>query len=124
LRDIVEDLATMNTALVAITPQICDKSREMVDKHKLNFPLLRDEGNAYMDQLGLRFVVPDDVLEVYGGFGIDLPKANGESSNSLPIPCRLVVGSDGVVKIADIDPNYTARPEPDKTLVDVRALLA
>jgi peroxiredoxin len=122
LRDIVDDLASMNTQLVAITPQLCDKSREMVEKHKLNFPILRDEGNAYMEKLGLRFVVPDDVLEVYGGFGIDIPGSNGEDSNSLPIPCRLIIGTDGVVQVADIDPNYTARPEPDKTLADVKAL--
>ena len=112
----------MNTTLVAITPQLCEKTREMVEKHKLNFPLLRDENNAYMDKLGLRFIVPDDVLEVYGKFGIDLAAANGEDSMSLPIPCRLVVNQSGVVQVADIDPNYTTRPEPDKTLGDVKAM--
>ncbi len=122
MRDIVEELKSLNTTLVAITPQLCDKSREMVEKHKLNFPLLRDEGNGYLDKLGLRFVVPDDVLEVYGGFGIDINGANGENSNTLPIPCRLVVNAGGVVQIADIDPNYTARPEPDKTLADVKMM--
>ena len=122
MRDIVDDLAKHNTTLVAITPQLCEKSAEMVEKHGLTFPLLRDEGNAYMDKLGLGFVVPDDVLEVYGGFGIDIPGANGEDSNTLPIPCRLVVDAQGVVQVADIDPNYTARPEPSKTLADVERL--
>jgi peroxiredoxin len=123
LRDIVEDLNALNTSLVAITPQLCEKSREMVEKHKLNFPLLRDESNQYTDELGVRIVVPNDVLEVYGNFGIDIPGANGEDSKTLPIPYRLVINQQGIVQFADIDPNYTARPEPSKTLTDVRTML-
>ena len=124
MQDIIADLKSMNTTLVAITPQLAERSQEMIEKHKLDFDLLRDEGNSYMDQLGLRFRVPDDVLEIYTGFGIDLPKANGEDSQTLPIPCRLVIDQAGVVQVADIDVNYTARPEPDKTLADVRAKFA
>ena len=38
------------------------------------------------------------------------------------MPARLVVDSGGIVRAADIDADYTRRPEPEKTLADVKAL--
>jgi len=38
------------------------------------------------------------------------------------MPARLVVDSGGIVRATDIDPAYNTRPEPEKTLEDVRAL--
>ncbi len=84
--------------------------------------MLSDPGNAYAAELGLRFQVPAEVQEIYGGFGIDLPKVNGDDSWTLPIPARLVIDSGGIVRAADIDVDYTRRPEPDKTVADVKAL--
>jgi hypothetical protein len=60
--------------------------------------------------------------EIYAGIGIDLQGSNGDTSGTLPIPTRLVVDSGGIVRAADIDPDYTRRPEPSKTLADVKAL--
>ncbi len=94
----------------------------MVEKHGLNFDLLSDPENAYAAELGIRFEVPAEVKEIYGGFGIDLPKVNGDDSWTLPIPARLVIDASGVVRAADIDVDYTRRPEPEKTIADVKAL--
>ena len=84
--------------------------------------MLSDPGNAYAAELGLRFEISPDVKEIYGGFGIDLPKVNGDDSWTLPIPARLVIDQGGIVRAADIDVDYTRRPEPDKTVADVAAL--
>ncbi len=84
--------------------------------------MLSDPGNAYAAELGLRFEISPDVKEIYGGFGIDLPKVNGDDSWTLPIPARLVIDTGGIVRAADIDVDYTRRPEPDKTVADVKAL--
>ena len=61
-------------------------------------------------------------MPIYRAFGIDLPKCNGEDSWTLPMPGRLVIDRDGTVRAVDVDPDYTVRPEPAKTLADVRAL--
>jgi len=94
----------------------------MIKKHSLNFDMLSDPGNAYAARLGVRFQVPPAVKEVYDGFGIDLVASNGDDSLTLPMPARLVVDRDGIVRAADINPNYTQRPEPQKTIDDVKAL--
>jgi peroxiredoxin len=122
LQNIVAPLRELNTTLVAITPQIAEKNIEMVEKHGITFAMLSDPGTAYLSQLGIKFQVPDEVKKIYSGFGIDLVATNGDDSWTLPMPTRLLVTPDGIVRAADIDPNYTARPEPQKTLDDVKAL--
>ncbi len=122
MRDIVEGLKLHNTKLVAITPQLPEHSAGMREKHGLDFAMLHDPGNAYAAQLGLRFAFSSDLKKVYDGFKVDLAKVNGDDSWTLPMPARLVVDRGGIVRVADIDPDYTKRPEPQKTLDDVKAL--
>ena len=122
MQNIVEPLNELNATLVAITPQIAEKSIEMIEKHNLTFDMLGDPGMAYLSQLGIKYQVPDEIKKLYEDFGVDLAASNGDDSWTLPIPTRLVVSPDGIVRAADIDPNYTVRPEPQKTVGDVKAL--
>lgn len=123
MRNIVDPLKELGATLVALTPQLPEFSAKMVEKHKLNFDMLRDPGNAYAAELGLRFDLPNEVRDIYMGFGNDLAVTNGEDSWTLPMPARIVVDSGGIVRATDIDPNYSARPEPEKTLDDVKAIV-
>jgi peroxiredoxin len=122
LQEVLDELEDNNVTLVALTPQLPEHNQEMVAKHALNFHLLSDPGNEYAAKLGLRFDVSDAVKEIYAGFGIDLPKYNGDNSWTLPVPARLVVDSTGVIRATDIDVDYTRRPEPQKTVKDVNSL--
>ena len=56
------------------------------------------------------------------GFGIDLPKYNGDDSWTLPVPARFVIDSGGIIRVADVDVDYTRRPEPAKTVAEAKAL--
>jgi len=107
---------------VAITPQNAKTSQELAAKHKLNFPLLIDPHLEYSAQLGIRFELPAEIKKIYQGFGIKLDEVNEGGDWTLPIPMRLVVDSGGIVRATDIDVDYTRRPEPEKTLADVKAL--
>ena len=51
--------------------------------------------------------------------GADLVAFNGEDSWTFPMPARYVIGPDGVIAYAEINPDYTRRPEPS----DVFAVL-
>ena len=66
--------------------------------------------------------MPQYLQAIYLRFGIDLPRVNGEPSWTLSIPVRYVVRRDGTIAAADADPDYTSRPEPEKTLDDLRRL--
>jgi peroxiredoxin len=102
-----------------VTPQPPAATRPLVERHKLSFDLLSDQGNEYAARLGLHFALPEDLKEVYQGFGLDL----GDSGWTLPMPGRFVVAEGGIVRAVDVDPDYRYRPEPEKALADVRALV-
>jgi hypothetical protein len=54
--------------------------------------------------------------------GIDLVAYNGDESWTLPVPARYVVDGGGIIRAADVGVDYTHRPEPGKTLDDLRGL--
>ena len=122
MQEIIDDIKAANATLVALSPQLESFNARMVDAHELDFDILTDPGNAYAAELGLRFEVPANISEIYLSFGIDLPTTNGEDSWTLPMPGRIVVSSDGVVRHTDVDPDYTARPEPSDTVAILQSL--
>jgi peroxiredoxin len=122
LQQVTGHLKELGATLCAITPQPPTASGELIQKHKITFDLLSDHRNEYAAKLGLRFKLPDDLKQVYLGFGIDLAAKNAEDSWTLPMPGRFVIDTNGVIRAVDADPDYTHRPEPEKTVEDVRAL--
>jgi peroxiredoxin len=122
LQQVAGTLKELGTTIVAITPQLAEASRSLIEKQKISFDLLSDPGNAYAAKLGLRFTLPNDLKAVYLGFGNDLAVRNGEGSWTLPMPRRFVVDRGGIVRAADVDPDYERRPEPQQTIGDVKAL--
>lgn len=84
--------------------------------------MLSDPGNQVADHYGLKYTLPDDLKALYQSFGIDLEAHNGDSSWTLPLPTTLIIDSKGIVRYADINPDYTERPEPEETLKALREL--
>ena len=73
-------------------------------------------------ELGLTFEVPPDVKEIYIEMGLDLTRFNGDDSWILPLPGRIVIDGEGLIRNVEVDPDYTVRPEPTETLELVRGL--
>jgi peroxiredoxin len=108
-------------SLVAISPQTRANGRKAMRQNGLDFPILSDPGNAIAAAFGIRFRMPGELVAVYRELGNDLPSINGDDSWTLPMPARFVIGQDGTIVYAEVNPDYTRRPEPS----DMRpALLA
>jgi peroxiredoxin len=122
LQQVTGTLKELGATICAVTPQPPEASRPLIEKHKIDFDLLADRGNEYAAKLGLRFKLPDDLREVYLSFGNDLAQKNGQDSWTLPLPGRFVVDANGIVRTVDVDPDYRYRPEPEKTVADVKAI--
>jgi peroxiredoxin len=123
LQAIVPDIAALGANLVAISPQLPEHNRELIRSRTLTFEILTDRGNAVAARFGLRFQLPDYLRQLYGTFPLDLEKFNGDASWTLPIPARVLVDQQGIIRAAESDPDYTTRPEPKATLEALRALL-
>jgi peroxiredoxin len=83
---------------------------------------LHDRGNVVAERYGLAFTVPEELQRIYHGFGLDLAKANGDDSWTLPMPARFVIDRAGVIRSSDVDPDYTRRTEPSATIAVLQAL--
>ena len=65
---------------------------------------------------GLRFSLPADLTDLYRSFKIDLAAFNDDPSWTLSMPARYVIGRDGTILYAEVNPDYTRRPEPEDVL--------
>lgn len=122
LQESLPELQAIGASLVAISPIREPYLRQMADKNYLKFDLLRDEGDAVAGKFGLVFHLPQDLIELYRTFGANLSHFNGDDSWTLPMPARLVIDQKGILRHADINPDYTVRPDPAETIAVLKNL--
>ena len=108
------EIESRGASLVALSMQNAANSRKSLRDNRLGFPILVDFEGAVADRFGLRIKLPDQLVEVYKQFGNDLARINGEPSWTLPMPARYVIDRDGVVAYAEVNPDYTMRPDPSE----------
>ncbi|MDN3222950.1 peroxiredoxin-like family protein [Pseudomonas nunensis] len=120
LQAFLPTLQEFGANLIAISPQIAANSRKSVRTNGLEFPILSDTHNDVAQAFGLRFALPDYLVELYKNLRNDLPTFNDDPSWTLPMPARYVIGRDGVIRYAEVNPDYTQRPEPEAMLDALR----
>jgi peroxiredoxin len=117
LQAALPELEKHGAKLVAISPQTAPNSRRSQREHNLTFPVLSDPGNEVAASFGLRFKLPDYLIGLYrDGFKNDLAVVNGDPSWTLPMPARFVIGQDGTILYAEVNPDYTRRPDPEELI--------
>ena len=100
-------------SLVAISPQTAPNSRKSVRQNKLSFPILSDVKGKVGAAFGLRFNLPDYLVELYKQLKNDLPTFNDDPSWTLPMPARFVIAQDGTILYSEVNPDYTHRTDPE-----------
>lgn len=120
LQEALPAFEKLGASLIAISPQTSVNSRKSVRQNELSFPILSDEHNDVAAAFGLRFAMPDYLVDLYKDLKNDLPSFNGDDSWTLPMPGRFVIGQDGVILYAEVNPDYTRRPEPADMLPALR----
>ena len=90
----------------------------------LTFDLLSDPGNRVAKTYGLVYTFPEDLKQVYLQFGIDLSQYNGDDSWPLPMPGRFIIDRSGIIRYAEVNPDYTVRPEPEEVISVLEELLS
>lgn len=114
---VVPEIRKRGAELVAISPQTAPNSRRSARENKLSFAILSDAGNEVAQRFGLRFVLPGYLRDLYKNtFKNDLAVVNGDESWTLPMPARFVIGPDGIIRYAEVNPDYTRRPDPEELM--------
>lgn len=97
--------------LVAISPELPDKSLDTKEKGELDFYVLSDTGNKVADAYGIRYKLPPEIIEAFKG-RLDVPGYNGDESWTLPLSATYVIAPDGTITYAYLNPDYRERAEP------------
>lgn len=114
LQEALPEIERRGAKLVAISAQTPANSRKSIRTNALSFPILSDPHNDVAAAFGLRFAMPDYLVELYKSLKNDLPSFNGDPSWTLPMPARFVIAPDATIRYAEVNPDYTHRPEPEE----------
>jgi len=99
-------LAAQGARIAAITPDVEEFNAELRSIAKAPFPILTDIDNGYALQANVAFKVPDEKRRAMTEVGLDISRSQ---ANSTWILATFVVGRDGRVRAAFIDPDYRKR---------------
>jgi peroxiredoxin len=124
LQAIDSEVKTLGARIVALTPELERYTRNVHKKLNLTFDVLTDLHLGTAEHFRLAFVLPGYLRELYKSFGSTLDRFHGEPEYRLPMPARYVIDKDGVIRAADVNADYTIRPEPSETVQVLKALKA
>src|SRR2546421_13129987 len=122
LQGIHSEIKSLGANLVAISPQLERYGLSVHNKLNLTFDILTDLHLKIAEQFRLVFTLPDYLRDLYKSFGSTLDRFHDESEYRLPIPARYVINKQGIIHAADVNADYTIRPEPSETVRQLRML--
>jgi len=91
-----------------------------LDEPDIGYTILSDSKLHATRAFGLAFRMPDDLVERYLEWDIDIEAASGETHHVLPAPGTFLIGTDGIITFEYTNPNYKARLHPDVLLTAAR----
>jgi peroxiredoxin len=116
------EIRALGATLVAVSPEAPDKSLSTAEKNALEFEVLSDvkgeAGRAYR----LFFDLSEELKALYAAGGNDLARVNADGEWHLPMPATYVIGANGRVALAYVDPEYRNRLEPAEIVAALRTL--
>lgn len=94
---------------------------ESLDDPKIGYTIYSDSSLDATRAFGLAFRVDDELNKRYLSYDIDLERASGENHHVLPAPATYIIGTDGIINFAYINPDYKVRLHPDVLLAAAKA---
>lgn len=120
---ILPQIGELGAQLIAVSPELPDKSLSTTEKNGLRFEVLSDVNLDVAREYGLVFELTPEVAELYSGF-FSMEEYNGKEANAreLPLAATYVIGQDGTVAYAFAKADYTKRAEPSEILAALDGL--
>src|SRR5215468_9610929 len=122
LQEIDPEIRGLGGRIVALTPELERYTRTVHKKLNLTFDILTDLHLKTAELFGLVFVLQDYLRDLYKSFGITLNRFHDEPGYRLPMPARYVIDTEGTIRAADVNADYTRRPEPSEAVRQLRML--
>ena len=115
LQEFLPEFQKYNANLIALTPELPDKTLTTKEKNNLQYEVLSDIGNKVASQYNILYDLAPDVKEIYQ-VAFDLQDYNGDESYQLPLAATYVIDTSGTIVYAFLDADYKKRAEPSEVL--------
>jgi len=119
-RELFPGLAALGASLVAVSPQVPERLRDIKERHKLSFSVASDTGNALAHKFGIAFTSNKESQEYAKARGANMPETIGTGTWELPMPAAFVIDTNRVVRFAKVSPDWLVRAEASDVLEAVR----
>src|SRR5258708_4400939 len=122
LQEIEPEVRGVGARIVVLTPELERNTRNLHKKLNLTIDILTDIHLKTAEQCRLGFVLPDYLRDLFEAFGSTLDRFHDESEYRVPMLARCVIDKAGIIRAADMNADYTIRPEPSETVRQLRRL--
>ena len=121
MRKAEEELKAMGFDIWFISIDQPEFLYESLKQPDIGYTILSDSKLSATRAYGLAFRMPDDMVEKYLEWGIDLEGVSGETHHVLPAPATFIIGTDGVIRFQYTNPDYKVRLHPSVLLAAAQA---
>ncbi|MEO1498881.1 MAG: peroxiredoxin-like family protein [Planctomycetota bacterium] len=118
----LDQISALGASMIAISPERPTPA-DAEDAPNYEFHVLSDAGNEVADAFGIRYKLPQDLIDAFGG-RLDLAEYNGDGSWTLPLGATYVIDSDGAIAHAFLTADYRERAEPTDLIEVLKRLKA
>ena len=123
-RNLLPGLRELGASLVALSPQVPERLRAIKQRHSLTYSVASDPGNQLARQFGILYTFDEASQKSSLASGKTIGETTGTGTWELPQPTAVVIGQNGVVRFADVHPDWLLRTEAEPILAAVAALSA
>ena len=106
----LDALTKKGYAVVVVTPEKVEKTKETAKKLGSTFSILHDAENTIMENYKVAFEVNEkSVPKYFSATQKRLAEYNAENNNVLPVPATYIIDKEGKIEFVHYDPNYSKR---------------
>jgi peroxiredoxin len=122
-RNLLPGLRELGASLVALSPQVPERLKAIKERHSLEFDVASDLNNELARRFGILYTFDEASQKSSLANGKTIGEVTGTGTWELPQPTAIVIGQNGVVKFADVHPDWLLRTEAEPILAAVSALV-
>jgi len=110
------DIEFLGGRLLAITPESIRSAQRTVEKNRLDFPVLHDQGSEVARAFKVSVVLSDYLSAFYRSLGLNLLSRNTDIIARLPMPATYLIDEQAVIRYAFVEEDYTQRADIPEVL--------
>jgi len=121
LQEELPNFKAEGATLVALTPEVPDKSLSTKEKNELQFEVLSDLNNQVARTYCIVYTRTPEGADIFQK-GFDVHAYNGDDSDQLPLAATYIIDQAGTIQYAFLDAEYRNRAEPSEILEELKKL--